>query len=89
MYKVSFDFPYGKTWLKSFFVDDRVSHSIQIPEFTENEAEAKIYDDEQQAINDGRFYAGKYNYEVVKIWVMPIYTHSTARKLSCGVVIHK
>ena len=40
MYKVSFDFPYGKTWLKSFFVDDRVSHSIQIPEFTENEAEA-------------------------------------------------
>lgn len=67
MYKVSFDFPYGKTWLKSFFVDDRVSHSIQIPEFTKDEAEAKVYDDEQQAKNDGRFYAGNYSFTVVKI----------------------
>lgn len=54
-------------WLKSFFVDDRVSHSIQIPEFTENEAEAKLYESETEAKNDGKFYAGKYNFEVVKI----------------------
>ena len=67
MYKVSFNFPYGKTWLKSFFVDDRVSHSIQIPEFTEHEAEAKLYESETEAKNDGKFYAGKYNFEVVKI----------------------
>ena len=54
-------------WLKSFFVDDRVSHSIQIPEFTENEAEAKLYESETEAKNDGKFYAGKYGFTVVKI----------------------
>ena len=67
MYKVSFDFPYGKTWLKSFFVDDRISHSIQIPEFTKDEAEAKVYESETEAKNDGRFYAGNYSFTVVKI----------------------
>lgn len=67
MYKVSFDFPYGKTWLKSFFVDNRASHSIEIPEFTSNEKEALIYTEKQQAENDGRFYAGKYNYTVVEL----------------------
>jgi len=66
MYKVSFDFPYGKTWLKSFFIDNRHSHSIEIPEFTSAASEALIYTNKQQAENDGKFYAGKYNYEVVE-----------------------
>jgi hypothetical protein len=67
MYKVSFDFPYGKTWLKSFFVDDNVYYSVQIPEFTKDEAEAKVYESEIDAKNDGKFYSGKYNFEVIKI----------------------
>jgi hypothetical protein len=67
MYKVSFDFPYGKTWLKSFFVDDNVHYSVQIPEFTKDEAEAKVYESEIDAKNDGKFYSSKYNFEVVKI----------------------
>ena len=67
MYKVSFDFPYGKTWLKSFFVDDRHSHAIIIPEFTSDPDDALKYTDKTQAENDGKFYAGKYGYEVVKV----------------------
>ncbi len=34
MYKLSFDFPYGVTYLKSLYLDDRISCTIEIPEFT-------------------------------------------------------
>ena len=66
MYKVSFNFPYGKTWLKSFFVDDRVSHSIQIPEFTENEAEAKLYESETEAKNESRLFIRTAPHEIYR-----------------------
>ena len=65
-YRVSFDFPYGKTWLKSFFVDDRISCTIEIPEFTNDFAEAKDFDTKTEAENAGKFYCGKYNWNVIE-----------------------
>ena len=67
MYKLSFDFPFGKTWLKSIYIDDRISCSVEIPEFTSNKDEAKEFTDKTKAENAGKFYAGKYGFNVEKI----------------------
>lgn len=66
MYKVSFDFPYGVTYLKSLFIDDRISCSVEIPEFTSNIDEAKKFDNKTEAENAGRFFSGKYGYKVIE-----------------------
>lgn len=63
-YKVVYEFPYGKTWLKSFFIDDRISSSIEIPEFTQNESEAKLFKSKHEAENAGKFYCGCYKWSL-------------------------
>lgn len=66
MYKVSFDFPYGVTYLKSLFVDDKISCQIEIPEFTTDINEAKKFENKIDAENAGRFFGGKYGYKVIE-----------------------
>lgn len=66
-YKVSYDFPYGKTWLKSIFIDDRISSSIEIPEFTQEETSAKEFTSKIEAENAGKFYSGSYTWSLQEI----------------------
>lgn len=66
MYKLSFDFPYGTVYLKSIYTDD-VLHSVEIPEFTANVDEARIFNDKIEAEGAGRFFSSKYNYNVIEI----------------------
>lgn len=66
MYKLSFDFPYGTVYLKSIYIDD-VLHSVEIPEFTANIDEAKIFNNKTEAEGAGRFFGNKYKYSIVEI----------------------
>ena len=66
MYKLSFDFPYGVTYLKSVYLDDRISCTIEIPEFTSDINKAKKFENKMDAENAGRFFGGKYGYKVIE-----------------------
>lgn len=66
MYKVSFDFPYGVKYLKSLYIDDRISCSVEIPEFTSDINEAKKFENKMDAESAGRFFGGKYGYKVIE-----------------------
>ena len=66
MYILSFDFPYGVTYLKSVYLDDRISCTIEIPEFTSDINKAKKFENKMDAENAGRFFGGKYGYEVIE-----------------------
>lgn len=66
MYKLSFNFPYGTVYLKSIYIDE-VLNSVEIPEFTIDIDEAKIFNDKNEAEGAGRFFSRKYTYELVKL----------------------
>lgn len=65
-YVIWFDFPYGRTYFKdSYWLESVVSsRNIEIPQYTQDIDEAKIFTDKEEALRKGRFYAGKYGYGV-------------------------
>lgn len=64
-YKVSFDFPYGKTWLSGTFGYE--NNKVTYPAFTSAADYAKIFEEKTIAEANARFYAGSYKYDIVEV----------------------
>ncbi len=65
-YVIWFDFPYGKTYFKCSYLEESTTSNrcIEIPEFTQDILAAMEFDDKDEALRRGKFFAGKYGYGV-------------------------
>ena len=57
-YVIWFDFPYGRTYYKESFIDTSyLSGNLEIPEFIADKTKAKEFNDKEDALRKGRFFA--------------------------------